>query len=120
MYERYGATETPSTRYHDLVDLLLIIGRFPLDATKTLRALHIQQQRRPRLTLPTAVTAPGPEWARGYRAEARGTSLAPELQHLDAALATLAACLDPLLDGAMPVGTWNPATRHWDNSPAEA
>jgi hypothetical protein len=112
----YGATgSSPSTRWHDLVDLLLITGQFSLDAAKTTRALQIQQQRRTRLTLPTAITAPGPDWANGYHREARTTSLPPALHNLDAALTALAQCFNPLLDGSLHTGTWNPTTRQWDN-----
>jgi hypothetical protein len=39
MYGRYGATNMPSTRYRDLVDLLLIATTNELDAMLTIRAL---------------------------------------------------------------------------------
>ncbi|MFI6997260.1 nucleotidyl transferase AbiEii/AbiGii toxin family protein [Nocardia sp. NPDC050175] len=114
MYEVHGPNATPSTRWHDLVDLLLIIGRFPVDAAKTVRALHMQQQRRDYLTLPSAVTRPGSGWDAGYPREAADTSLPPDLHGLDTALAALSRFADPLLDGTTSTGTWNPATSRWD------
>ncbi|MEV6562216.1 nucleotidyl transferase AbiEii/AbiGii toxin family protein [Nocardia sp. NPDC051756] len=114
MYEVHGSNAAPSTRWHDLVDLLLIIDRFPIDAAKTLRALRIQQQRRDHLTLPRAVIRPGSGWDTGYPREAVGTSLPPDLHGLDAALVALARFADPLLDGTMPTGTWDPRASRWD------
>ncbi|WP_024802926.1 nucleotidyl transferase AbiEii/AbiGii toxin family protein [Nocardia sp. BMG51109] len=117
MYEIHGTDATPSTRWHDLVDLLLIIRRFPLDAAKTTSALHIQQQRRARLDLPAAITSPGPQWEAGYHEEARSSSLPPELHRLDAALSALAQCLNPLLDQSVAVGTWDATTSQWNTHP---
>ncbi|MEU7139120.1 nucleotidyl transferase AbiEii/AbiGii toxin family protein [Nocardia sp. NPDC046473] len=120
MYEVHGPNTTPSTRWHDLFDLLLIIGRFPVDATKTLRALRMQQQRRDYLTLPSAVIRPGSGWDAGYPREAADTSLPPELHGLDTALAALSRFADPLLAGTMSAGTWNSATGRWDtHAPSE-
>ncbi|WP_280430815.1 nucleotidyl transferase AbiEii/AbiGii toxin family protein, partial [Nocardia brasiliensis] len=114
MYEVHGPEAAPSTRWHDLVDLLLIIGRFPVDATKTQRALQIQQQRRNTLELPPAITRPGPAWEIGYPKVAAGTSLPPLLHHLDTALNSLSRFADPLLDLTVTVGTWNPTATRWD------
>nr|WP_275106800.1 nucleotidyl transferase AbiEii/AbiGii toxin family protein [Nocardia brasiliensis] len=114
MYEVHGTNATPSTRWHDLVDLLLIIARFPFDAAKTTRALHIQQERRDHLTLPAAITRPGPQRGTAYPKQAHTSSLPAELHQLDTALATLGRCLNQLLDQSITTGTWNPATRQWD------
>ncbi|KAA8886691.1 nucleotidyl transferase AbiEii/AbiGii toxin family protein [Nocardia colli] len=116
MYEVHGPNATPSTRWHDLVDLLLIIDRFPIDAAETIRALRIQQQRRDHLTLPGVVTRPGSGWDAGYPREAAGTSLPPDLHGLDAALVALAGFADPLLDGTLSTGTWNPRAGRWDTT----
>ncbi|WP_280232420.1 nucleotidyl transferase AbiEii/AbiGii toxin family protein [Nocardia cyriacigeorgica] len=117
MYQGYGPTgATPSTRYHDLVDLHLIIARFPIDAAATTAALRLQQQRRANLALPLSVASPGPQWAVGYRTEARNAKLDPRLHALDEALAALAVFLDPLLDGTRSAGTWNPLAQGWSES----
>ncbi|MFC6013607.1 nucleotidyl transferase AbiEii/AbiGii toxin family protein [Nocardia lasii] len=114
MYQLYGpASVTASTRYHDLVDLLLIIARFPVDAASTVAALRLQQQRRENLTLPTAVRSPGPQWDSGYRAEARNARLESRLHALGDALAVLTAFLCPLLDGTRNSGTWDPLMQSW-------
>jgi len=114
MYQLYGPTSTtPSTRYHDLVDLHLIIARFPIDAAGTVAALHLQQQRRDNLILPAAVKSPGGQWKTGYRAEARNAKLDRRLHGLDEALAALAVFLDPLLNGTRNAGTWNPLPQSW-------
>jgi len=114
MYEVHGINATPSTRWHDLVDLLLIITRFSLSAAKTALALQIQQQRRrERLTLPAAIGSPGPQWEHSYPTEAAASSLPQHLHRLDTALAALGACLDPLLDGSRQRGQWDPGTQQW-------
>ncbi|WP_240505381.1 nucleotidyl transferase AbiEii/AbiGii toxin family protein [Nocardia mangyaensis] len=116
MYQLYGArNNTPSTRYHDLVDLHLIIARFPIDAASTAAALQLQQHRRPNLTLPAAVRSPGPQWAAGYPKEARAAKLAARLHTLDEAFAVLAEFLDPLLDGTRTSGIWEPLRQSWSD-----
>jgi Nucleotidyl transferase AbiEii toxin, Type IV TA system len=74
MYELHGDRELPSTRFRDLVDLVLITMSFPLDAALTTAALASETARR-RLTLPDTLTSPGPDWDRGYRAIARESRL---------------------------------------------
>lgn len=115
MYERHGPDgSTPSTRWRDLVDLLLLTREFVFDAGQTLAALEIQRVRRMSLELPRAIRSPGPEWVAGYSELARATTLPAELRQLDAALKCLGECLNVLLDGTITAGTWNPSTRKWD------
>lgn len=52
-----------STRYRDLVDLVLIVTQCALDAALTASALAVESHRRT-LVLPTALTAPAPSWGR--------------------------------------------------------
>lgn len=117
MYQRYGPSEAPSSRYRDLVDLVLITANFFLEAAETAAALAAESTRRS-MTLPTALQTPGGQWRTGYPGTARDTALSRELHDLQAALAAAAECLDPLLDGQMTTGTWNPAERRWQESPA--
>jgi len=113
MYELHGPQKaTPSTRFRDLVDLLLIITSCTVDAEDTVNALQAQQTRRV-LTLPQTLASPGPSWAAGYRALASKTSLKSELHTLDDALAELSRALSPLLSGRRSTGTWDPAARQW-------
>jgi len=45
MYERHGPTATHSSRFRDLVDLVLIVSNFELDAAQTVTALATQSCR---------------------------------------------------------------------------
>ncbi|MGC9670629.1 nucleotidyl transferase AbiEii/AbiGii toxin family protein [Planosporangium sp. 12N6] len=113
MYEIHGGGE-PSNRYRDLVDLALLIGSQEVDAALLLAALRSREQNaRSRVTLPTAMHSPGTGWTDGYPAEARRSSLRADLQQLDAALAYVGACLNPILDGTVATGKWSPDTLTW-------
>jgi Nucleotidyl transferase AbiEii toxin, Type IV TA system len=116
MYERHGEQERPSTRFRDLVDLLLITTNLALDARAILNALASESQRR-RLTLPSMMIAPGAEWDRGYRETARGSSLPSDLHALPAALERVGSCMNPLLSGTIAAGTWQPDTTAWEGGP---
>jgi predicted nucleotidyltransferase component of viral defense system len=111
MYGRYGVTNLPSTRYRDLVDLMLITTTSELDALLTIRALHGETARRG-CTLPPQLESPGPEWQAGYARIALQSNLPAQLQALDQALEAARVCLDPILAGTA-TGTWNPDTRRW-------
>ena len=113
MYERHGTRRTPSTRFRDLVDLVLIVGDQPLDAAETLRALRSEFQRR-QLQQPASMVSPAPTWLHGYRVEAqrfRGAHLTSDLAE---ALRLVGMCLSPLLSGDITTGTWNPLTMDWE------
>lgn len=111
MYEMHG-TGRASTRFRDLVDLVLITGRFPLDAAESSTALAGQARRR-NLTLPGQLVSPGPQWERGYARIAAATILPGQLCALDAALARAGTCLDPVLSGRVTAGTWDPDRALW-------
>jgi hypothetical protein len=53
MYARYGDSQAPSSRYRDLVDIVLILRQIPLDALELHRALDGELKRR-RLVVPTS------------------------------------------------------------------
>jgi predicted nucleotidyltransferase component of viral defense system len=111
MYGRYGVTNRPSTRYRDLVDLVLITTTSELDALLTIRALQGETARRG-CTLPAQIENPGPEWQASYARIARESNLPTELHALDKALEAARTCLDPVLAGTA-TGTWNPDTKRW-------
>ena len=111
MYGRYGATNMPSTRYRDLVDLVLITTTSELDAVLTIQALQGETVRRG-CTLPPQITNPGPGWEASYPPIARESNLATELHALDAALEAAGICLNPVL-ASTATGTWNPSTKRW-------
>lgn len=50
-----------------------------------------------RITLPPAMTPPGPAWDAGYAAAARTTGMDPHLGRLDAALEYVGRHLNPAL-----------------------
>jgi Nucleotidyl transferase AbiEii toxin, Type IV TA system len=112
MYETHGPHQKASTRYRDLVDLVLIATHLPLDAAPTLAALKHQAHRR-QLQLPARLTTPGTGWVLGYRAIASNSQLPPELRDLHAALERAGSCLNPLLTGQIATGTWNHPHGTW-------
>jgi hypothetical protein len=112
MFEKHGHVAAPSSRYRDLVDLVLIIANLPLDAEDTITALASEAQRRG-LTLPARPESPGPQWDSGYRAVARDTTLPADLRELPAALSEAGACLNPLLTREITGGQWEPAEHRW-------
>lgn len=97
MYETHPPNDTPSSRFKDLVDLLLIgeqESALDIDAVKA--AVSDEAQRR-NLLLPSYFRSPGRSWSTGYRKAARGAHLPVELHTLESALARLSELLGPVL-----------------------
>lgn len=112
-FERYGERENPSTRYHDLVDLVSITMGATVSADNQMVALASEANRRG-ITLPQRFEVPDRAlWERGYAAEA-GRSLLPVAHTLDDALGVVQPFLDPLLDGSAR-GSWDPVGHVWAN-----
>lgn len=102
-----------STRYHDLVDLELIVSSGTgIDAADTAAALHAEARHRD-LSLPVSLCSPGNQWPGGYRKEAAKTSLPKQLHDLEPALNAVNACLGPLLTGTITRGRWDLAGQLW-------
>jgi len=112
MVERPGPGGRASTRYRDLVDLVLIVRSCEVDAALTRTALNAQAHRRG-LTLPTTLSAPSSSWTLGYRTAVGDSTVAAELRTLDAALAAAGGCVNALLDGTVTHGTWDPSGQQW-------
>jgi hypothetical protein len=111
MYEVYGSTAMPSTRYRDLVDLVAIARSASIPARALGRAVRSESARRA-IDLPPRIVVPDRGlWEPGYAAEAR-RSLLPEATNLDDALELVGAFLDPVLDGSAR-GRWGPAMTRW-------
>jgi hypothetical protein len=111
-FDRYGASEAPSTRYKDLVDLVAIVIEASVEARAQTVALASEATRR-RITLPQRFAVPDRSlWERGYAAEA-GRSLLPVARTLDEALAIVRPFLDRSLDGTA-VGRWDPKQGSWE------
>jgi hypothetical protein len=114
MYGRYGINgDRPSTRYRDLVDLTIIITTQELDATRTAAALRDEGERRA-LELPMRLSVPGADWETGYGRVSAGTLLSSRLQAVTPALAAVSDCLQPLLEGTLAEGTWDPFQMSWN------
>jgi hypothetical protein len=109
--ERQGSGQRPSTRYKDLVDLVVLTASAQVSAGDQLRALESEAKRR-HLLLPARFDVPDRTlWEPGYAAEA-GRAVLPVAASLAAALDDVGPYLDPLLDGTA-AGVWHPADRRW-------
>lgn len=110
-FERYGPARLPSTRYKDLVDLVVLATTVHVDAAAALTALRSEAGHRD-LRLPARFEAPDRSlWVPGYAAEARRCygSVPPTL---DRAMEKVRPFLNPLLDGSA-TGSWDPVRGHW-------
>lgn len=116
MYELHGGAGYPSSRFRDLVDLVLVIGARPLEAAILGAALEARKQNaRSPIELPSTMREPGPGWADGYMAIAIGSFQDKRMHSLDWALAYVGDCLNPILDRTIDHGTWNPAEHRWED-----
>jgi hypothetical protein len=111
-YRAYrGNISNVSTRYKDLVDLVLIARTQHLAAPELRLALLSETGRRG-ILLPEAFDAPGPLWPAGYEAKA---SEVPDLGHLAqfaSGLDLVKKMIDPILRGTAH-GRWEPDRGAW-------
>jgi hypothetical protein len=116
IYELHGDGRT-STRYRDLVDLVLIALREPLDGRQVQTALAGEVDRRinrgTKLSLPAEFAVPGPGWRDGYRAEAALVSGLEEYRTLERAAVLAHALLDRLFAGEVVDRRWAPDRSAW-------
>ncbi|MFI6448485.1 nucleotidyl transferase AbiEii/AbiGii toxin family protein [Kitasatospora sp. NPDC050543] len=117
MYESHPPGLTPSSRFRDLADLLLIAQQNMLKATLTIAAIQSEQSRRQalggQLDLPAAFTVPDPNtWPAGYRQAAAAVPALNGCADLEAATPLATAFMTPLLDGTAR-GQWNPTASQW-------
>jgi len=112
MYARYGENRTPSTRYRDLVDIVLILRQISLDAREMRSALDGELSGR-QMNAPLDIALPGANWTTGYRAAARSSPLPSDLHDPTAAIEILAAFLQPIVACALPHGAWDPKAARW-------
>jgi hypothetical protein len=111
VFQRYGQTQAPSTRYRDLVDLVAITTAASVPADAQLAALTSELQRRD-IPMPRRFDVPIRSlWEPGY-ASAAATSLLPVAHNLDEALGIVRLFAEPLFDGSAR-GAWDPASRAW-------
>ncbi|ASR39129.1 hypothetical protein BAY61_09470 [Prauserella marina] len=116
MYERHAGRV--STRYKDLVDLVLVALRAELEGASTHEALHSEVSRRKAIgtevELPSLFTVPDrASWERGYRAQVRTVSaLSNRYRTLADCEPLLRRLIDPLLGPTAP-GRWKPHEAEW-------
>jgi Nucleotidyl transferase AbiEii toxin, Type IV TA system len=109
--QRYGNAHRPSTRFRDLVDLVVIVQGASVDAPQQIRALRSEAERRG-IALPRTFDVPDRAlWESGYGNEARRSLLA-SAHSLDEALAVVRPFVDPLLNGTAK-GHWDPERGAW-------
>jgi hypothetical protein len=117
-FELYGQSQTPSTRYRDLVDLVAIVRGASVHAEQQLRSLRSEAERR-RVTLPQAFDVPDRTlWEPGYAREA-GESVLAVGHTLDEALAIVRPFVNPLLQGTAG-GRWDHEHGRWTESKQRA
>lgn len=113
MYETHGAARLPSSRFRDLVDLVIVItrpGGTELAANSVTSAVVAEQLRRG-ITIPPDLPPPGPQWATGYNRMAL-RQLPRTLNRLEPSLNMLRAFAGPILAGTA-YGTWHPQSHRW-------
>jgi len=102
----------PSTRYRDLVDIVIIATSQHIEATAIHKALMSEYQHRD-LETPSGVELPSDDWIDGYAKQANHV---PDFdyQTADEGLAVARAFLNPILEGRT-TGSWDPATLEWSD-----
>jgi hypothetical protein len=111
VHQRSGGSAIASTRYRDLLDLVVFAHTASVDAQSLATALHSEALRRG-LALPDRLTKPrGSGWPAGYARVARETPQLAE-RDLDAALVTAGRLIDPVLMGDI-AGRWDPGALAW-------
>lgn len=117
MYERHGPAQLASTRYRDLVDLVLIALRDELDGTGVCTAVRREVDRRAEdatvLALPDQFIVPGSAWLLGYRSAAAGVPGLDDYRSLEQATELAHALLDPVLSGRASGTRWRPERLTW-------
>jgi predicted nucleotidyltransferase component of viral defense system len=107
--------DRPSSRYRDLVDLVILANSQRPTAAKLHVAMFSEYTHR-NLTPPTTVTLPSEAWIAGYAAQAAAVP-GLEQRSADEALVVVRAFLDPILWGRI-AGVWNPIAHGWTTSRA--
>lgn len=108
---RLDGVEVSSTRYRDLVDLVVIARREAVYAEALREALTVQGERRG-IELPREFQPPDTvAWRAGYARVARDVMDLEEME-FDAAVETVRAFIDPVLQDSAG-GRWSPDEQAW-------
>ena len=100
-----------STRYRDLLDLVIIANTQPLDAAALRRALLSEYSARD-LSAPATVELPNEGWVDGYANEVASLPAVPQRTAMQA-LDTVRSLLETVLNDDALTGTWDPYLRRW-------
>ncbi|MEV0493671.1 MULTISPECIES: nucleotidyl transferase AbiEii/AbiGii toxin family protein [Streptomyces] len=116
MYE--WGTSSPSSRFRDLADILLISQNETIDAAEAHHALHTEAAIRRthttiELRLPHQFEMPHESWPSGYAKAAKDVAGLNGCETWDTAFPGAHAFVSPLL-GPSFTGAWNPSTGEWD------
>lgn len=114
-YTRTYEGSRSSTRTKDLVDLALIAALSALDAATLRGGIEATFARRATHPVPLALPNPPGDWRTPFRRLAEAVGIPGDLRtgHRDAA-----ALFDPVLEGAVARGTWDPQARRWTATPS--
>jgi hypothetical protein len=117
MIERHGSQGAVSSRYRDLVDLVMIILAEQIDGAEQYSVLHAEVLRRQKagtqITLPGAFQVPDPDtWENGYARQAAEVPNFDEFTTLGPAAELASRFIDPLLGPEAPM-KWQPSSREW-------
>lgn len=104
------AGDRPSTRFRDLVDIVLIAQTQTIDAEALRAAVASERDHRNR-QLPERLELPDQTWINGYSRIAR-TVTGFDVLDADDALGIAAALYSPVFHDVT-VGTWEPTTMEW-------
>jgi hypothetical protein len=103
----------PSTRVWDLVDLALIAELFPLASATLRHEIESTFADRDTHAVPSTLPSPPDGWHTPLRRLAEASGVGGDLR---GGHGVAAALLDPILEGAVERGAWNPDAGRW-NSP---
>ncbi len=110
----YGESKSPSSRVKDLIDLLFISITESFDARRLWIAVSTESKRR-ELEQIEAFVVP-PDWSSRYLVLARPLGLLDNFPNVSAAEERVRAMLNPILDGTVTDGWWEPDAGIWMTS----
>jgi hypothetical protein len=102
----------PSSRYRDLVDLVLLLRTQNMSAADLTAALRSEARRRS-ISVSGRVEIPGPAWRIEYPKQAAAHGLPESYRSLNSALDLVNNAVVPALEGSVDSHRWNPAGGAW-------
>ncbi|GLW97875.1 nucleotidyl transferase AbiEii/AbiGii toxin family protein [Microtetraspora sp. NBRC 16547] len=106
--------DRPSTRFRDLADIVLIARSRVIEAAHLSAALGSERLRR-KSSQHKALSVPDQiMWRAGYAKVSENVPGLNAYRDMDSALTLAGALVDPILDGTIRTGRWNPGTLRWE------